>query len=171
MKYSLDTLEQRLRYTRKKVLAMNQEEFADVLNVSRDVISRYETGKTRLPSKQAAKIVELANVSADWLLSGKGEMPVKSKEGVPAEVVASRINVLESDLKRLRGILKGEEGEAELEEAEKAAFNKTGEVIRALTELEIRYRDLTGNPDEWKKLGEHLERLKTLIYREFIKTK
>jgi len=164
-------MEQRLRYARKKVLAMNQEEFADVLNVSRDVISRYETGKTRLPAKQAVKILELANISADWLLSGKGEMPVKSKEGVPAEVVASRINVLESDLKRLRGILKGEEGEAEVEEAEKAAFNKTGEVIRALTELEIRYRDLADNPDEWKKLGEYLERLKTLVYREFIKTK
>lgn len=170
MKYSLDTLEQRLKYTRKKILAMNQGEFADALGMARDVISRYETGKTRLPSKQAVKIIELANISADWLLSGKGEMPVKGKEGVPAEVVASRINVLEMDLKRLRGILKGEEAEAEIEEAEKAAFNKTGEVIRALTELEIHYRDLTDNPDEWNKLGEYIERFKTLLYREFIKT-
>jgi transcriptional regulator with XRE-family HTH domain len=150
---------------------MNQGEFADALGVTRDVISRYETSKTRLPSKQAQKIIELANISADWLLVGKGEMPVKSKEGgVAPEVVASRINALEADLKQLRGILKGEEGEAEVEGAEKAILTKKGDVIGALTELEIRYRDLADNPDEWNKLGEHIERLKTLLYREFIKT-
>jgi len=169
MKYSLDTLEQRLRYTRKKILAMNQEEFAEALSVTRDVISRYETGKTRLPSKQAVKIIELANISADWLLAGRGDMPVKSKEGLAApEVVASRISTLEGDLKQLRNILKGEG--AEVEDAEQAAISKTGEIISALTELEIRYRDLTDNPDEWNKLGQSIEKLKILLYREFVKT-
>jgi len=50
-------------HTRKKNLTMAQEKSAYTLGVSRDVISRYETSKTKLPTKQALKITELAHIS------------------------------------------------------------------------------------------------------------
>jgi len=102
----MDTLEQRIRYTRKKILAMTQEEFADTLGVSRDVISRYETGKTKLPAKQALKVTELAHISVDWLLSGRGDMPMQRKETqIAPEDLASRINKLEEDFKLIKSFI------------------------------------------------------------------
>lgn len=157
MGYSLDTLEQRIRYVRKKILAMSQKEFAEALGVSRDVISRYETGKTNLPAKQAAKMAELVHISIDWLLSGKGDVPVPRKEAlVASENLALRISELEKRFEHLQSILsKYELGflqdlKAEVppfvEDVKRTILTKTSAIMNSLRELEAEYRRLTDDP-------------------------
>ncbi|HID93536.1 MAG TPA: XRE family transcriptional regulator [bacterium (Candidatus Stahlbacteria)] len=95
-------LGQRVRYVRKKILAMTQQEFGKLIGVTQDTVSRYETNKANLSVKQLAKIAETAEVSLDWLITGKEKFVKRGKRVSPISLdLASRVMELEKRLDKL----------------------------------------------------------------------
>lgn len=63
----------------RKELKLNQTEFAEKLNISQDMISKYENKKIELPSKIIDILHKKLKVNIHWLLTGKGEMFLNSQ--------------------------------------------------------------------------------------------
>lgn len=69
---------ERIRYAREQK-GLSQKELADLVPMSQPALHNTENGR----NKGSTKIVEIANilnVSPDWLLTGKGELPVFTKK-------------------------------------------------------------------------------------------
>lgn len=58
----------------RKEKRLTQQEFADLLGISRNNIATYETGKSKPGDSVIALICRVFNVSEEWLRSGSGEM-------------------------------------------------------------------------------------------------
>ena len=57
-------------YNLRKKSGLSQEEFADKLGVSRQAVSKWETGQSVPDSEKAAAIGSFFGVSLDWLING-----------------------------------------------------------------------------------------------------
>ena len=73
-------------YNLRKKSGLSQEEFADKLGVSRQAVSKWETGQSVPDSEKAAAIGAYFGVSLDWLING-----VEPAEPVTAEPVAQPV--------------------------------------------------------------------------------
>ncbi len=72
-------------YNLRKKSGLSQEEFADKLGVSRQAVSKWETGQSVPDSGKAAAIGAFFGVSLDWLINGaETAAPVSAQ---PAESV------------------------------------------------------------------------------------
>jgi transcriptional regulator with XRE-family HTH domain len=58
----------------------NQTEFSELIGVSLNTLSKFENGKSDLPSESLKKAAELLKVSADYLLTGKETEKTISEE-------------------------------------------------------------------------------------------
>lgn len=70
-------LYERVKYLRKTVLKMTQENFGNALGVNRDMIVNIENNRLKNPGQKGAVyklICEKFNVSEEWLQTGDGEM-------------------------------------------------------------------------------------------------
>ena len=67
------TVGERIRKLRKE-LNMTQEEFARILGVSKELISKYEVGYYIPPDRWLRLMAHTFGVSYEWLKDGKGEM-------------------------------------------------------------------------------------------------
>ena len=65
--------------TLRKHLKLSQDEFAEKLGTSQDMISKIETGKTSISQKISTKLLNEFNVNLNWLFSGKGSMFIVSE--------------------------------------------------------------------------------------------
>lgn len=71
-------------YNLRKRSALSQEEFADRLGVSRQAVSKWETGQSVPDSEKAAAIAKFFGVSLDYLLNGEEAatpLPMANVEG------------------------------------------------------------------------------------------
>ncbi|MCM1546415.1 MAG: helix-turn-helix domain-containing protein [Clostridiales bacterium] len=73
-------------YNLRKKSGLSQEEFADKLGVSRQAVSKWETGQSVPDSEKAAAIGAFFGVSLDWLINGiEPALPAaQSTEAAPA---------------------------------------------------------------------------------------
>ncbi len=70
-------------YNLRKKSGLSQEEFADKLGVSRQAVSKWETGQSVPDSEKAAAIGAFFGVSLDWLINGtETAAPVSSQPAV-----------------------------------------------------------------------------------------
>ncbi|MDE7257585.1 MAG: helix-turn-helix domain-containing protein, partial [Clostridia bacterium] len=58
-------------YNLRKKSGLSQEEFADKLGVSRQAVSKWETGQSVPDSEKAAAMAKFFGVSLDWLINGE----------------------------------------------------------------------------------------------------
>lgn len=64
---------------RRKELRLTQEELAEKMDVSTQMISNLETGKKAIRPENLSKLCRLLDVSADYILTGKEhDLPVDS---------------------------------------------------------------------------------------------
>ena len=70
---------ERVRYLRKNVLKITQEEFGRRLGVGKTAITEVERGRNALSDQLCRSICREFNVSEQWLRSGEGEMFVSPK--------------------------------------------------------------------------------------------
>lgn len=75
-------------YNLRKKSGLSQEEFADKLGVSRQAVSKWETGQSVPDSEKAAAIGSFFGVSLDWLINGVE--PVVSATPAASATVAER---------------------------------------------------------------------------------
>lgn len=66
-------MKERLKLLRK-ALKLNQQEFADKIQVKRSTVAGYERGSTNLSERTIADICRVFYVNEDWLRTGEGEM-------------------------------------------------------------------------------------------------
>jgi transcriptional regulator with XRE-family HTH domain len=65
------TLGSRIKCARQ-LAEMNQDKLAEILEVSKQQISCYETGRSIPPSDKTLLIADTCKVDPGWLLSGRG---------------------------------------------------------------------------------------------------
>ncbi len=65
---------ERIKYLRKEVLHLTQQEFSEALNISRSNMGNIETGQISLTERVISDICEKYNVNEEWLRTGEGEM-------------------------------------------------------------------------------------------------
>ena len=74
-------------YNLRKKSGLSQEEFADKLGVSRQAVSKWETGQSVPDSEKAAAIGAFFGVSLDWLINGaETSAPASAESATPAVV-------------------------------------------------------------------------------------
>lgn len=65
----------------RKALGLSQQKMADALSVSKQYLSRVESGRTGFSKEKIILLCKTFNISADWLLMDKGFMHLeKTKE-------------------------------------------------------------------------------------------
>lgn len=119
----MNTLGDRIKILRKS-LSYNQSEFAKVLGIKQDMLSRYENNKTKTPNDIMDKIHNKFNTSIDWLFSGKGEMHLQTSE-TPEEPHSQKIEKTEDQ----------ERKEATIRFVQAIRFLQTSEEITTKSEI------------------------------------
>lgn len=72
---------QRIKYLRKEILHMTQEEFAPSIKISRSNLGSIEIGRISVTDRVISDICEKHNVNRDWLMNGSGNPIIEiSKE-------------------------------------------------------------------------------------------
>lgn len=64
----------RIKYLRKDVLKMTQDDFSSRIGLSRNFIAQIETGAKTPSDRTVNDICREFNVNEEWLRTGKGEM-------------------------------------------------------------------------------------------------
>lgn len=64
----------RVKYLRKDVLKINQDDFSKKIGLSRSNIANIETGRVKLTDRTISDICREFNINEHWLRTGKGEM-------------------------------------------------------------------------------------------------
>lgn len=62
---------ERVKYLRKELLEMKQEDFSAKIKISRSNLGNIETGKVTLTERVSNDICEAFNVSPEWIQYGK----------------------------------------------------------------------------------------------------
>lgn len=64
------------------------EKFGAVLGIGKTAVSKIERGENKLTIQNATAISREFSVSAEWLMTGKGEMKTATVSGAAAEIAA-----------------------------------------------------------------------------------
>lgn len=147
----MNTLNERIKKLRK-TLDLTQQEFADKLNIKRNTVATYETGKSNPSDAAVVLICKTFNVSEAWLRTGEGEMFVQqSADDELAQVFAA---IAASDDELIKRIIRAY---WVLDDREKAAVKKLidgftldGSAVPVLAPAPIDKRTLAEKPAaEW----------------------
>lgn len=63
-----------VKFLRKNLLKLTQEEFAESIGLNRTTISLIESNKLNVSDRTLNDICKIHNVNKDWLLTGEGEI-------------------------------------------------------------------------------------------------
>ena len=96
-------MQERLKKLRK-LLNLNQAEFAEKLNLSRGQIACYETGRRSVSSRTINDICREFNVNKYWLLNGEGEIFLPQNDNDVAEYIKS-LNMSDFEMELLEKFL------------------------------------------------------------------
>lgn len=77
-------------YCRRKTLKLTQDELAEKIGVSTQMISNLELGKKAIRPENLIKICSVLNISADYILTG-------SAAKLPANQIAEKLNRLSQE--------------------------------------------------------------------------
>ena len=88
-------MNERIKYLRKEVLRITQEDFASRINLSRNFIAQIEIG-TKTPSDRSiADICREFDINEEWLRTGQGEM---KKERTRSQEIGAFANTIMTDV-------------------------------------------------------------------------
>lgn len=131
--------------TLRKHLKLSQDEFAEKLGTSQDMISKIETGKTSISQKISIKLLNEFNVNLNWLFSGKGSMFLAS-EGEKISLTAADSVV---------SIVNGSGNTVEIKKGEVVDLGEIKEIIECLKYAPKPFLDnLKTKLKEFKKMSE-----------------
>ena len=92
-----------LKKIRKK-LGLSQQEIADKLGITKQSISKIETGTNDLSKNLIGALVDYYNINPNYLLSGNGEM-FQDKEQDINNAIKDKLNLTEDEFKLLKDAL------------------------------------------------------------------
>ena len=85
-------MKDRIRYFRKDVKKLTQDEFRKEINLSRSNLASIETGAVKLTDRVIADICKTFNISEHWLRTGEGKMYVESDASL-VDSLAKQMNM------------------------------------------------------------------------------
>lgn len=71
-------INQRIKYLRKELLHMTQEEFASSIKISRSNLGSIEIGRINVTDRVVQDICEKHNVNEEWLRNGIGDFLIQT---------------------------------------------------------------------------------------------
>lgn len=101
----MNTLGERIKYAREKLLKISQNELAKLVGFSQASLAWIESGKTRNP-RNIDRIAKALDVSKEWLLIG-GALPAP-KTFTPDDVdeLRKRLDIQQEEIKDLKAELR-----------------------------------------------------------------
>lgn len=83
-------IHERIKYLRKDILKLTQQEFSDSLKISRSNMGNIEIGRIAVTDRVICDICEKFNINEEWLRTGNGSMYIElSKEEYIAAFISS----------------------------------------------------------------------------------
>ncbi len=94
-------IHERIRYLRKDILQLTQQEFAESLKISRSNAGNIEIGRIATTDRVISDICEKFNVNEEWLRTGTGDIFVLlSKEEYIAEFIGKVLKERQDTFKK-----------------------------------------------------------------------
>ena len=94
-------MHERIRYLRKEILKLTQQEFSDSLKISRSNMGNIEIGRIAVTDRVIYDICEKFNVNEEWLRAGSGDIFIElSVDEQIAEFIAHVLKDKEESFKK-----------------------------------------------------------------------
>ena len=94
-------IHERIKYLRKDILKLTQQEFSDSLKISRSNMGNIEIGRIAVTDRVICDICEKFNINEEWLRTGNGNMYIElSKEEYIADLISSILKNKEDSFKK-----------------------------------------------------------------------
>ena len=94
-------IHERIRYLRKDILKLTQQEFSDSLKISRSNMGNIEIGRIAVTDRVVCDICEKFNINEEWLRTGNGSMYIElSKEEYISIFIGNIIKDKEDSFKK-----------------------------------------------------------------------
>lgn len=94
-------MHERIRYLRKEILKLTQQEFSDSLKISRSNMGNIEIGRIAVTDRVIYDICEKFNVNEEWLRTGSGDIFIElSVDEQIAEFIAHVLKDKEESFKK-----------------------------------------------------------------------
>ena len=94
-------IHERIKYLRKDILKLTQQEFSDSLKISRSNMGNIEIGRIAVTDRVICDICEKFNINEEWLRTGNGSMYIElSKEEYIADFISSILKNKEDSFKK-----------------------------------------------------------------------
>lgn len=77
---------ERVKYLRKEVLKLTQEDFSSQIKISRSNLGSIETGRIGITDRVISDICAAFQINESWLRTGTGEMFAESDESILTEL-------------------------------------------------------------------------------------
>ena len=94
-------IHERIKYLRKDILKLTQQEFSDSLKISRSNMGNIEIGRIAVTDRVICDICEKFNIIEEWLRTGNGSMYIElSKDEYIADFISSILKNKEDSFKK-----------------------------------------------------------------------
>ena len=67
-------INERIKYLRKNILDLTQQEFSEALNISRSNLGNIEIGRISVTDRVISDICSKFHINEEWLRTGEGEI-------------------------------------------------------------------------------------------------
>lgn len=122
----MNTIGERIRYLRKEVFKLTQQELADEINISRSNMGNIETGEVSVTDRVIISICDKYMINEEWLRNGTGNIHIKlSRQQELAKLTAMLFTEEESSFKNRLIMALAYLDSNEWELLEKIAFKAT----------------------------------------------
>ena len=94
-------IHERIKYLRKDILKLTQQEFSDSLKISRSNMGNIEIGRIAVTDRVICDICEKFKINEEWLRTGNGNMYIElSKEEYITDFISSILKNKEDSFKK-----------------------------------------------------------------------
>ena len=99
------TAYERIKYLRKTILKLSQEEFAKKINISRSNLGSIEIGRINLTDRVISDICRELSVNEDWIRNGVEPIFVDATDPFTSEIVKIYSILNDDNKKYLKGYM------------------------------------------------------------------
>lgn len=101
----LTTINDRIKYLRKVILELNQEDFSDKINISRSNLGNIEIGRINVTDRVINDICRELGVEEQWLRIGEKPIFCEMEDPFSNEIVKIYNNLTDDNKKYLKGYI------------------------------------------------------------------
>lgn len=97
------TINERVRYLRKKILKITQLELGEVCGIGGTAIAKLEKGGSTVTKRNIKTICNAFNVSYDWLVNGIGDIFIENNDSI--ELLKKDYDLEDNEIRAIKAFL------------------------------------------------------------------